>query len=71
MFLNNFIILAIKKKIKYLEKSLEQIKHDNTYSQIYADNMQLYDYKCERCRSRITAWKGILATVQKLINEDI
>ena len=41
------------------------------YSQIYAGNMQLYDYKCERCRSRITAWKGILATVQKLINEDI
>ena len=71
MFLNNFIILAIKKKIEYLEKTLEQIRHDNIYSQIYAGNMQLYDYKCERCRSRITAWKGILATVQKLINEDI
>ena len=71
MFLNNFIILAIKKKIKYLEKTLEQIRHDNIYSQIYAGNMQLYDYKCERRRSRITAWKGILATVQKLINEDI
>ena len=71
MFLNNFIILAIKKKIEYLEKTLEQISHDNIYSQIYAGNMQLYDYKCERCRSRITAWKGILATVQKLINEDI
>ena len=71
MFLNNFIILAIKKKIEYLEKTLEQIRHDNIYSQIYAGNMQLYDYKCERYRSRITAWKGILATVQKLINEDI
>ena len=71
MFLNNFIILAIKKKIKYLEKTLEQIRHDNIYSQIHAGNMQLYDYKCERCISRITAWKGILATVQKLINEDI
>ena len=71
MFLNNFIILAIKKKIEYLEKTLEQIRHDDIYSQIYAGNMQLYDYKCERCRSRITAWKGILATVQKLINEDI
>ena len=71
MFLNNFIILAIKKKIEHLEKTLEQIRHDNIYSQIYAGNMQLYDSKCERCRSRITAWKGILATVQKLINEDI
>jgi hypothetical protein len=57
MFLNNFIILAIKKKIKYLEKTLEQIKHDNIYSQIYVGNMQLYDYKCERCRSRYSLAK--------------
>ena len=68
MFLNSFIILAIKRNIKHLEDKSKKLDEELPY---VATNHQWYKHKKNRIKDVIKKWKKALYDMEQLMKEDL